>query len=177
MPWTDHLKERMMLWEIEIRPRRTDAERERVIEEYKLLTHSGDGADLFMASRRGYLLEGDLDQPDAERLMSELLVDPLAEAGKVSELGGHSSENGKQTVSVLLKPGVMDPVALSVVVTLTAIQVPDCVRSRAHSALLVAPPHMDHPRSVMHGSPLGKLSHTLLACGHSSALARVNVNA
>jgi phosphoribosylformylglycinamidine synthase len=107
--------ERMMLWEIEIRPRGPDVERERVIEEYKLLTHSGDGADLFLASRRGYLLEGDIGQADAERLMIELLVDPLAEVGKVSVLGGHGSENGKQTVSVLLKPGVMDPVALSVV--------------------------------------------------------------
>jgi phosphoribosylformylglycinamidine synthase len=105
----------MMLWEIEIRPRGPDAERDRVIEEYKLLTHSGDGADLFLASRRGYLLEGNLGQADAQRLMIELLVDPLAEVGKVSQLGEHHSENGKQTVSVLLKPGVMDPVALSVV--------------------------------------------------------------
>jgi phosphoribosylformylglycinamidine synthase len=115
MLWIVHLKERMMLWEIEIRPQQRDPEHERVIEEYKLLTHSDSGNELFLASRRGFLLEGNLRRADAERLMTELLIDPLAEAGQVSELGKHVSENGKQTVSVLLKPGVMDPVALSVV--------------------------------------------------------------
>ena len=33
-----------MLWEIEIRPRGHDAERQRVCEEYRLLTHARDGA-------------------------------------------------------------------------------------------------------------------------------------
>ena len=103
-----------MLWEIEIRPRGPDRERDRVGEEYSLLTHGKNGAARVSATAHGYLLEGDLTRAEAERLLSDLLVDPLAESGVISEL---NSPKGKscQNVTVLLKPGVMDPVALSVV--------------------------------------------------------------
>src|SRR5205823_10191178 len=73
-----------------------------------------------------------------ERLLTELLVDPLAESGTISELtsadrpaesdsrrgqestapfapSSHSAGKVAGKVTVLLKPGVMDPVALSVV--------------------------------------------------------------
>jgi len=102
-----------MLWEIEIRPKGRDLERERVAEEYDLLNHSAAGSQIIASSARGYLLEGDLALPQAERLAAELLVDPLAETGRVGALNGIAS--GPRLATVLLKPGVMDPAALSVV--------------------------------------------------------------
>jgi phosphoribosylformylglycinamidine synthase subunit PurSL len=106
-----------MLWEVEIRPIGRDPERERVCDEFDLLTHSQRGADLVSASARGYLLEGNLPREAAERLQNELLVDPLVEAGRLSEVGSNSSTlrpPHSSFVTVLLKPGVMDPAAQSV---------------------------------------------------------------
>jgi phosphoribosylformylglycinamidine synthase len=107
----------MMLWEMEIRPRSPDRERDRIGEEYDLLTHAKDGADLVSATARGYLLEGNLSRHEAERLLAELLVDPLAESGTISELKSHGPEivARNRAATILLKPGVMDPVALSVI--------------------------------------------------------------
>jgi phosphoribosylformylglycinamidine synthase len=102
-----------MLWEIEIRPRGHDTERARVAEEYDLLTHSRSGASVVTGSARGYLLEGDLSRAETERLVRELLVDPLAESGQLGEL--NASVGSDHLATVLLKPGVMDPVALSVI--------------------------------------------------------------
>ncbi len=101
-----------MLWEIDIHPRGHDGERARVAEEYDLLTHTRDGGRLITGSSRGYLLEGDLKRDQAERLLRELLVDELAETGRLGALGEGSA--GDLLATVLLKPGVMDPVALSV---------------------------------------------------------------
>jgi phosphoribosylformylglycinamidine synthase len=100
-----------MLWEVEIRPLGRDAERERVCDEFDLLTHSTRGADLVKAAARGFLLEGYMDRDAAQRLADELLVDSVVESATVSEVG---RSNGDNTITVLLKPGVMDPVAESV---------------------------------------------------------------
>jgi phosphoribosylformylglycinamidine synthase len=101
-----------MLWEVEIQPKGADPERDRVCAEYDLLTHAQEGARLVTRSARGYLLEGNLSREQAERLMQELLVDALVETGRVAELNaGHGND---RPVTVLLKPGVMDPAALSV---------------------------------------------------------------
>jgi phosphoribosylformylglycinamidine synthase subunit PurSL len=102
-----------MLWEVEIRPLGRDAERERVCDEFDLLTHSTRGADLVKSSARGFLLEGNLDRAAAERLAAELLVDSVVESSTLNEIG---KANGNQAITVLLKPGVMDPVAESVLV-------------------------------------------------------------
>jgi phosphoribosylformylglycinamidine synthase len=102
-----------MLWEIEIRSLGTNPEQSRVCAEYDLLTHTRDGANLVKEAARGYLLEGNLSHAQAERLTAELLVDPLVETGRVGEL--NTLTNGQPPVTVLLKPGVMDPAALSVV--------------------------------------------------------------
>jgi len=99
-----------MLWEVEIRPLGRDGERERVCDEFDLLTHAQRGGDLVTASARGVLLEGELTEADALRLAAEVLVDPLVETGLV-RAGGGSSE---LAYTVLLKPGVMDPVAQTV---------------------------------------------------------------
>src|SRR5436309_10566193 len=97
----------IMLWEIEIRPCGSDQERARNGEEYNLLTHAKDGANRIVATARGYLLEGNLSRQQAEQLLTELLVDPLAESGTTSELNS-VQQNGLGRVTVLLKPGVMD---------------------------------------------------------------------
>jgi phosphoribosylformylglycinamidine synthase len=102
-----------MLWEIEIRPGGRDAERDRVCEEYDLLTHGRDGAGLITAAARGYLLEGDLSREQARRLADELLVDAVAESGRVGAL--NELDGADLLATVLFKPGVMDPTALSVV--------------------------------------------------------------
>jgi len=101
-----------MLWEIEIRPKGADPERARVCEEYDLLTHGQGGAAPITGSAQGYLLEGELSRPQADRLLAELLVDPLVEAGQLGALNEYASAD--RLATVLLKPGVMDPVALSV---------------------------------------------------------------
>src|SRR5438552_13884710 len=102
-----------MLWEIEIRPEGPDAELARVREEYDLLTHSHDGANLITGASRGFLLEGDLSHEQAQRLLCDLLLDPLAEGGRLGKLNECAAADLLATV--LLQPGVMDPVALSVV--------------------------------------------------------------
>src|SRR5262245_51268473 len=100
-----------MLWEVEIRPLGRDADRERVCDEFDLLTHSTRGADLVKSSARGFLIEGDLTREAAHRLAAELLVDSVVESSTLSEVG---KTNGDRSVTILLKPGVMDPVAESV---------------------------------------------------------------
>jgi phosphoribosylformylglycinamidine (FGAM) synthase-like enzyme len=102
-----------MLWEIEIQPKGHDVERTRVCEEYDLLTHSRQGADLIARSARGYLVEGELAREDAERLTGELLVDALVETGCLGPL--NEQVGSDRLATVLLKPGVMDPEALSIV--------------------------------------------------------------
>src|ERR1700722_12249707 len=102
-----------MLWEIDIVPRGRDAERARVAEENELLTHTSTGAGLVAASSRGYLLEGELTREQAELLLNALLVDSLGETGRLGSINEHAESD--RLATVLLKPGVMDPVALSVV--------------------------------------------------------------
>jgi phosphoribosylformylglycinamidine synthase len=99
-----------MLWEVEIRPQGRDGERERVCDEFDLLTHGQRGGDLVSASARGYLLEGNLGDHDLERLTNEVLADPLVEAATAQPLAGKPDS----CYTVLLKPGVMDPVAQTV---------------------------------------------------------------
>ncbi|HEY7153506.1 MAG TPA: AIR synthase-related protein, partial [Gemmataceae bacterium] len=101
-----------MLWEIEIQPKDHDAERTRVAEEYNLLTHTRQGAELLTATARGYLLEGELSRPQAKQLAEELLIDPLVETGRLGTLNEHLRPDHLATV--LLSAGVMDPTALSV---------------------------------------------------------------
>ncbi len=116
-----------MRWEVELRPLGRDAERERVCDEFDLLTHARRGDGLVAASSHGYLLEGrSLDRDAADTLVRELLCDPLVETAAVRELGVPLDGPAH---TVLLKPGVMDPVSESVVraaadlgLTLTAVR-------------------------------------------------------
>src|SRR5438128_1515516 len=118
-----------MLWEVEISPRGHDPERARVCEEYDLLTHAGHGGTLATArgtvtlapgeqviarTARGYFLRGDLGREQVERLARELLVDPLAETGQIRGENARGEVECGGPATVLLKPGVMDPAAMSV---------------------------------------------------------------
>src|SRR5215472_17415234 len=102
-----------MLWELEIQPKGHDAERARFAEEYNLLTHTQRGTEWINGTARGYLIEGEVSRPQAKRLADELLVDPVVETGRLGTLNEHLRPDHLATV--LLKPGVMDPAALSVV--------------------------------------------------------------
>ena len=92
-----------MLWEVEIHPLGRDGERDRVCDEFDLLTSSKRGADLVTASSRGYLIDGHLADVDVQNLCDELLVDRLVERFDVRELG---TPLGTPATTVLLKPGV-----------------------------------------------------------------------
>jgi phosphoribosylformylglycinamidine synthase len=108
-----------MLWEVEILPKLHDPDRVRVNQEFTLLCHGNvDRAPIDLSSH-GYLLEGELSEENARRLLEELLLDPLAEEGRVGPLNSFTTaktanEDLQALATVLLKPGVMDPVAQSV---------------------------------------------------------------
>src|SRR5262249_50317818 len=113
-----------MLWEVEIRPRGADVERQRVCADYDLLTDTPgydaaarrhrQGSAVIVGSARGYPLEGDLGRAHAHQLLHELLVDPLVEEGRLRGLSEDETPLAGGTLTVLLKPGVMDPAAQSV---------------------------------------------------------------
>ena len=109
-----------MLWEIEIQPLGPDPERQRVGEEYDLLTHAGQGGTLPCGSQviqqtsRGYLVRGSLQREAVERLMHELLLDSLVEKGQIRGENSAGVIECGGPATVLLKPGVMDPAAMSV---------------------------------------------------------------
>jgi phosphoribosylformylglycinamidine synthase len=126
-----------MLWEIEIQPKGHDCERDRVCEEYNLLTHTQAAAELITRTARGYLVQGNLQRGQAEQLLRELLLDPLVESSRLSPLQSEgpqsASGNGQPafpSITVLLKPGVMDAAALSVVDAARDLGIPvDSVRT------------------------------------------------
>lgn len=109
-----------MLWELEIRPLGLDRERERVCDEFDLLTHSARGGDLVTASARGFLLEGELTDEHRARLLGEVLLDPLVEAGAFAPVGTRTAH----AYTVLLKPGVMEPVAQTVLEAVRMLGIP-----------------------------------------------------
>jgi phosphoribosylformylglycinamidine synthase II len=115
-----------MLWEIDIHPAkdRPDRAAERVVAAARELGLAGE---LRAAAARGYLVQGaSLARAAVDRLAAELLADVVVETPVIGQVGeAHLSEppvratgrpagNGAAVcVTVLLKPGVMDPVAQS----------------------------------------------------------------
>ncbi len=106
-----------MLWEIDVHPRasQTDHEALRVAAEAADL---GIANNLGVRTARGFLVESpSLTADQAAQLADELFADALVEqpitapAGD-ARLAEPPNKNGK-LIHVLLKPGVMDPVALS----------------------------------------------------------------
>ena len=66
---------------------------------------------------RGYLVQGDLDAEQVDRIACELLADSVVERTVVAKVGDAAltepPAGAKHLVYVLPKPGVMDPVAMS----------------------------------------------------------------
>ncbi|MEX2139294.1 MAG: phosphoribosylformylglycinamidine synthase subunit PurL [Pirellulales bacterium] len=116
----------MMLWEVDVHPAPGQPNRaaERVAADVAEL---GLAANLNVTAAHGYLIEGDLNREQVERLALELLSDrvvettvvaPARDPGLAFDPNGNAAANTAHLVHLLLKPGVMDPVAQS---TLAAI--------------------------------------------------------
>ncbi len=103
-----------MLWEIDIHPAPGQIDRlaQRVAADAAEL---GIAANLKVSAASGYLIQGRLQQEQAERLARELFVDRVVERAVVGQVGdAHLNQaplNGATLIHVLPKPGVMDPVA------------------------------------------------------------------
>ncbi|MEX2169533.1 MAG: phosphoribosylformylglycinamidine synthase subunit PurL [Pirellulales bacterium] len=113
-----------MLWEIDILPRQGQPDRAA-----QRLAHAARQLQLAdsleVASARGFLLQSeDLSSEHLKILARELLADPVVETARFARLGDEAlsappptwtDKNGStvELLHVLLKPGVMDPVAPS----------------------------------------------------------------
>ena len=117
-----------MLWDIEIRARLAELEVDRVRGEYRLLAHAEPPAGFITAASRGYLVEGEMDREQARELASQVLVDEVAEIGAIR--AWDEPAETEPVATVLPRPGVMDPVALSVAALAREIGLPvDQVRT------------------------------------------------
>ena len=104
-----------MLWELEIWQRGRHPDLERVRSDYDLLTHSSRGSTVIAAGSRGYLLDADLTTETDRVRITDLLTDPLVEEARLAHLNAEPEDHPRcRRVTVLPKPGVMDPVASSV---------------------------------------------------------------
>lgn len=115
-----------MLWEVEIIAKGADAEKHRTVEEYALLTNAdlSTTADLIGKTARGYLLQGNLTREHIEQLRDQLLLDPVAEDAAIRGADANGALACADSATILLKPGVMDPVAMSVLQTARQLNVP-----------------------------------------------------
>ena len=84
-----------MLWEVEITPKGADAERQRVADEFRLLTHR-EPPQQFLGATRGYLFEGELGEAQIERLQKvcarfhqHIAPDDAAVGNAVLHINGH----------------------------------------------------------------------------------------
>ena len=106
----------MTLWEVDIYPGPGQPD-------LAAKSISADAADmglceqLKLASARGFLVQGDLDESQIAKLSEELFADQVVERTVAAAAGDPQlavPPNGEaQLVYVLPKPGVMDPVAQS----------------------------------------------------------------
>jgi phosphoribosylformylglycinamidine synthase len=108
-----------MLWEVEIRPARDQADREaqRVLQEARSLhVASIEGIE----SARSFLIQTDRDRRDVERAATSLLVDSVVETISVHQITRSAAAESRpddgrsrRLINVLFKPGVTDNVAHS----------------------------------------------------------------
>lgn len=124
----------MTLWEIDIHPASGEADGAglRVARAAREL---GLADDLHVAAVRGFLFQGaGLDAGGVARLANELVADRVVETPVFAAVGDPrlvepparlpANSNGVHTVTVLLKPGVMDPVAQSTLAAAADLGVP-----------------------------------------------------
>ncbi|MHB1033981.1 MAG: phosphoribosylformylglycinamidine synthase subunit PurL [Pirellulales bacterium] len=107
-----------MLWEVDIYP----AEGQPDLAARRMAADAADlglAAELPVTTARGYLIQGRLSRAEIDRLARELLADPIVERTVVGAAGDAIlsclPEGRSRLIHVLPKPGVMDPVAQSVV--------------------------------------------------------------
>src|SRR5581483_1624771 len=92
-----------------------NADLDRVRSDYDLLTHSARGRETLVGASRGYLVDADLHSEEERVRLTDLLSDPLVEWSRLDPLNtGHEASAEWRRVTVLPKPGVMDPAAESV---------------------------------------------------------------
>src|SRR5947209_14496810 len=104
-----------MLWEIEIFPKDRNPDLDRVRADYDLLTHSARGREVLVSASRGYLVDADLHSEDERVRLADLLTDPLVEYSRMDRLNAEDRAHADwRQLTVLPKPGVMDPAAESV---------------------------------------------------------------
>lgn len=105
-----------MLWEVEIRPGQHEPDRvaERLVHEAQERQLADN---LVAATARGFLLQGQLDDPQLQTEAVSLLADPIVEVAQCRRPDDDQLTKSKiaraTLVYVLPKPGVMDPVAAS----------------------------------------------------------------
>lgn len=99
---------------IEIAPRVESADARLV----RLLADAGLEGVTFAAERRLFFLDAGLDRHTVEELAAALLADPVNEQALVAATAAELPQDEGHTVEVHLRPGVMDPVALSTVAEL-----------------------------------------------------------
>ena len=107
-----------MIWEIEIRPKDSDLEKCRVNKDFHLLTPGAKAKDPITSASKGLLVSGEISIEQIQKLVTELLVDSVVESGTINKLGNLPAGEGTNDpciATVLLKPGVMDPTALSII--------------------------------------------------------------
>jgi phosphoribosylformylglycinamidine synthase subunit PurSL len=101
-----------MLWEIDIHP--AEGQPDRAADRIAVTARELQLAEnLHVATAHGFLVQGEgLNRNDVERLANELLADTVVERAVVGRVG-ETQFSATNCVTVLLKPGVMDPVAHS----------------------------------------------------------------
>jgi phosphoribosylformylglycinamidine synthase subunit PurSL len=115
------------LWEIDIYPAAGEVDRgaQRIQAEAEDL---GLATALELSTAHGYLIQGNVPADRLDRVARQVLADEIVERAVVGRIGDHVLEQspgrGTQPVHVLLKPGVMDPVALTAQQTLTDLGLP-----------------------------------------------------
>jgi phosphoribosylformylglycinamidine synthase len=110
----------MPLWQIDIYPAENEIDREgsRTSEEIHEL---GIGDEVSVVFARGFLIQGELDEPQARQIAQTLLSDSVTERTVVGRAGESTlslppqGSDDFRLVNVLPKPGVMDPVAASTI--------------------------------------------------------------
>lgn len=106
----------MNLWQVEIRPAEGQPD-SLGIQAETAARELGICDALEVHGTHGFLVQGSLDANSAVKMAREYLADPIAQRVQTSLVGDPKLSNysgqAKQLVHVLLKPGVMDPVAQS----------------------------------------------------------------
>jgi phosphoribosylformylglycinamidine synthase len=123
------------LWEIDIHPAAGEVDRA-ALRVASAARELGLAENLQVAAARGFLVEAKrLDLSQAARLANELIADLVVETPVVAEIGNAqlvappqrfaaNSNGDSHCVTVLLKPGVMDPVAQSTLAAAADLGVP-----------------------------------------------------